>query len=76
MTRNKQVLAHLKVYLLKGKKITSNQALSMWRTSRLSEYIRRLRSDYGMKIYTEMIECNGDVFASYSIRKPKKVFHS
>lgn len=73
--KEKQVLPRLKAWLLQGKKITHNQALSMWKTNRLAEYIRRLRES-GLTIYTEMKQDKGDVYGVYSINKPKKVFHS
>lgn len=68
----KDVLGHLKVHLLQGKTITQNQALKMWRTSRLATYVLRLRKQ-GMNIITTMRHENGDSFAEYSIPKRTKV---
>ena len=66
--KQKQVKARLKVHLLKGKSVTSNQALAMWHTSRLAVYINRLRDD-GMKIVTEIVKDKrtGDVFGKYKL---------
>lgn len=72
----KQVLPKLKVWLLEGKTITQNQALKLWRTSRLAVYIFRLRKDYGMKINTEIKYSGNDQYACYSLVKRKKVFQS
>jgi len=72
--KEKQILARLKIWLFKGKSITSNQALALWKTNKLPEYIRRLRNK-GIKIYTEMkLSNSGDVYGQYSIKKPKKIF--
>jgi hypothetical protein len=71
--KQKQVLARLKIWLLEGKTITHNECLRMWRSSRLAEYIRRLRHDHQMKISTTMIRENGDVFGRYQlVTKEKK----
>jgi hypothetical protein len=73
--KEKQVLAHLKIWLLKGGTITHNQAQKMWRTNRLSEYIRRLRHGYHqMKIgMTWITDENGDRYGQYKLEvKPKK----
>lgn len=73
MTKGKQVEAHLKVHLLQGKTITHNEALSLWRTNRLAEYVRRLRVD-GMKIRTEMVTNDfGDVYGVYSLESKPKI---
>lgn len=71
-TNGKQVKARLKVHLLQGKSITPNQALRMWRTSRLATYVLRLRHE-GMDIITTMKTENGDTFAEYSLAKRPKV---
>lgn len=71
MKKQKQVKGHLKAWLLMGKSITSNQALKMWRTSRLAVYINRLRNE-GMKIVTEMVTSRGDQYAKYFIPKTRK----
>lgn len=52
--KQKQVLAHLKIWLLRGRKITHNQALKMWRTNRLAVYIQRLRKNHQLRITTEL----------------------
>jgi hypothetical protein len=73
--KQKQVLAHLKIWLLQGKTITQSQALKMWKTSRLAAYVYRLRHGYHqMKIAKTMIyEKNGDQYAKYKLEvKPKK----
>jgi hypothetical protein len=70
--KEKQVLAHLKVWLLQGKKITQAQALKMFRTSRLAVYIHRLRRRYRMDIKTEIRHKGDDVFAEYSLVIPVK----
>jgi hypothetical protein len=64
--KNKDVKNRLKQYLLKGGKITHNQALKWYRTNRLAVYIQRLR-DTGMRntLKTKMIYRNGDCFAQY-----------
>lgn len=77
--KEKQVLAHLKIWLLQGKTITQSQALKMWKTSRLAAYIYRLRHGYHqMQIAKTMIyEKNGDQYAKYHLesRPKKKVNH-
>lgn len=69
----KNVQAHLKIWLLQGKSITHNQAQKMWGTNRLSEYIRRLRHDEGMNIVTERKIENGSLFGVYRLVKKEKV---
>lgn len=61
---NKNVEARLKIWLLRGKEITHNQALRLFGTNRLAEFIRRLRKK-GLKIKTELISENGDVYGVY-----------
>lgn len=62
---NKDVVAHLKIWLLSGKRITHNQAQRLWKTNRLAEFIRRLRRDHGMKIITELVSENGSTYGLY-----------
>lgn len=69
--KGKQIEAHLRIWLLQGKKITFPEAWRMWRTTRLSEYIRRCRNA-GLNIITEMVTQNGDTFAVYYLEKKKK----
>lgn len=71
-TSKKDVVAHLKIWLLQGKSITHNQALKLWRTNRLAEYIRRLR-DSGMKIETVLESENGDTYGVYRLKQTRKV---
>jgi hypothetical protein len=72
--KEKQVLAHLKIWLLKGKTITHNQAQKMWRSNRLSEYVSRLRHGYHqMQIsMTWITEKNGDRYGQYKLEVKKK----
>lgn len=46
--------ARIKVKLLSGVRIRTQDGWTMFRTTRLSEYIRRLRKD-GVNIITEMV---------------------
>lgn len=69
--KEKQVLAHLKAWLLQGKEVTSNEALRMWRTNRISEYVRRLRAT-GMNIETIMHYNGCESYGSYKLIIPKK----
>lgn len=57
--KQKQVLAHLKIWLLLGKKITHNQAQKKWGTNRLAEFIRRLRHDHQLRITTDRVGPDG-----------------
>lgn len=66
--KGKQVEHNLRLHLSQGHKITHNQALLLWKTNRLAEYVRRLRVA-GMDIKTEMVSENGDVFGVYYIAK-------
>lgn len=43
-------------WLLKGKTITSMQAIDMFRCTRLAEVIHRLRNEYGMIIKSNLIK--------------------
>lgn len=71
-TKGRQIEARLKVWLLQGNKITFPEAWRMYKTNRLSEYIRRLRVA-GLPIKTEMVTENGDTFAVYYLEKKPKV---
>lgn len=71
--RQKDFKAKVKYHLLQGKTITHNQALRMWRCSRLSSCIHRLRRDDNMKIITTMRKEDGIEFAEYSLAKKPKV---
>lgn len=68
----KNILPHLKAWLLQGKSITQLQALKLWRTTRLAVYVFRLRDEYKMNIHTEMVRSNGEQYACYSLVIPKK----
>lgn len=70
--KEKNVEAHLKVWLLQGREITHNQAQKMWGTNRLAEYIRRLRVE-GMDIEMKMTNFNGDVYGVYRLKSKPKV---
>lgn len=73
MKVKKDIEPRIKTRLLQGHSITHNQALSLYGTSRLSEYIRRLRAK-GMNIKTEMCTApNGDQYGVYSLVIPEKV---
>lgn len=61
---NKNVEARLKIWLLRGREITHNQALRLFGTNRLAEFIRRLRKK-GLKIKTELVSEDGDVYGVY-----------
>ena len=69
--KKKNVEAHLKIWLMKGREITHNEAQKMWGTNRLAEFIRRLRAQ-GMEIEMRMTNFNGDVYGVYRmVQKPK-----
>ena len=68
----KNVEAHLKIWLLEGRQISSKMAWQRWGTSRLAEYIRRLRND-GMDIKMKMVEEDGDRFGLYFIEQKPKI---
>jgi hypothetical protein len=70
---NKNVTAHLKIWLLSGKRITHNQAQRLWKTNRLAEFIRRLRRDHGMKIVTELVSEDGSTYGVYYLEQKEKV---
>lgn len=71
-SRSNRVLPRLKVHLLKGKTITGLEALEMFGTMRLAEFIRKLRHDHFMPIETKMVSENGKHFAEYFLPKSKK----
>lgn len=54
MTNTDQFKARIKVKLLSGTKIRTEDGWLMFRTTRLSEYIRRLRKE-GLNILTDMV---------------------
>jgi len=59
--------ARIKIWLLRGRKLTNAIAIKQWKCYRLSEYIRRLRND-GLSIKTTMIHnTNGTCFAVYNL---------
>lgn len=56
----------IKKHLTSGRSLTSLQALRLYRTIRLPEYIRRLRVA-GMRITMTRIQGNGKWWGKYSI---------
>lgn len=71
--KQSQVLPKLKIHLLRGKTITALQALQLFGTMRLAEYIRILRHDHKLKIETKMVEENGKHFAEYWLPRQERV---
>lgn len=71
-TKQKNVEAHLKVWLLEGKTITHNQAQKMWGTNRLAVYVQRLR-DKGLDIKMTRETFHGDAFGVYRMDQKQKV---
>jgi hypothetical protein len=70
----KDVLAHLKVWLMHGKTITHNNAQQMWGTNRLAEFIRRLRNaPHFMNIECEMKSYADGNYGEYKLVIKKKV---
>jgi len=70
MSRNpKQVKAHLKIWLLRGRSITQLQAFRLWKTTRLASYIFRLRDKgRGLKIKTTIVNAGTDSsYAKYKL---------
>lgn len=58
----------IKQHLESGKSLTTLQALSKFKTYRLSEYVRRLRNS-GMNIVTDrMTTKEGKVYGKYSVK--------
>jgi hypothetical protein len=70
--KKKDVLPHLKVWLLQGKSITHNEAQKLWGTNRIAEYVRRLRKE-GMKIETVLESKDGDTYGRYRLKQSPKV---
>jgi ABC-type enterochelin transport system ATPase subunit len=70
--KEKHVEPRLLLWLQSGKTITSNEALTVFETNRISEYVARLRKK-GHKIETKMVIENGSIFGRYSMPKEKKV---
>lgn len=65
MKKGPQHKPRIKIWLLRGRKLTNAIAIKQWKCYRLSEYIRRLRND-GMRIKTTMIQnANGTCYAVY-----------
>jgi hypothetical protein len=64
LTKKEQVKKHL----IKRKSITSWDAITMYKATRLADIIFRLR-DEGMNIKTEMIYKDGMNFAKYIYKK-------
>jgi hypothetical protein len=56
----------LESWLLKGKTITSLQALNKWGCMRLSARINELRNA-GFPILTDSVKQNGKIFARYRL---------
>lgn len=71
--KKKNVLPRLKTHLLQGKSITHIEALRMFGTNRLAEYIRILRHEHKMKIECVYVnDDNGNVYGLYRlVQKPK-----
>jgi len=55
--KSPQNKARIKIWLLRGRKLTQAIAIKEWKCYRLSEYIRRLRKD-GFRITTEIKKNN------------------
>jgi hypothetical protein len=70
--KEKNVEAHLKVHLLRGKSISHNQAQRLFGTNRLAEYIRRLRAK-GMKITMKMEDDGDSRYGVYRLEKTEVV---
>lgn len=65
-------LAKVKLHLLQGKSLTSWQAITWWRNTRLSAYIHKLKREHRLPIESEDIKKDGKVYSRYFIpRKPK-----
>jgi len=65
MKDKKELKKKLRLHLMKGGRVSSNQALRWWRTNRIAIYVCRLRKE-GLKITTKMVSKNGDTYAVYS----------
>jgi len=65
--KSPQFKPRIKVWLLRGRTLTQQKAITLWKCYRLSVYIRRLRQD-GMKIKTEMVyNKDGTQYGKYSL---------
>lgn len=72
--KKKNVLPRLKTHLLLGKSITHMDALRMFGTNRLAEFIRQLRHDHKMKIECVYVnDDNGKVYGLYRLAQKPKV---
>lgn len=68
MTKTAQHKARVKIWLLRGRKLTQAIAIKQWKCHRLSEYIRRLRKD-GLSISTTMVyNKNGTCYGVYKLK--------
>lgn len=67
MSKEKQVKARLKVWLLRGNSITALQAWKKFKTNRLAVYIQRLRDD-GLNIETRTVQFGEDRYAQYTLK--------
>lgn len=70
--KKKNVLPRLKTHLLQGKSITHIEALRMFGTNRLAEFIRQLRHDHGLNIEMTWVVRNGSRFGEYRLAKKKR----
>ena len=67
--KTKDVLPKLRTHLASGRKITSNQALRLFGTSRLASYILRLRKERRLNSETETVkDKSGDTFGRYFVK--------
>lgn len=63
--KSPQHKARIKIWLLRGRKLTQAIAIEQWKCYRLSEYIRRLRKD-GFRIDMELkYNSNGTCYGVY-----------
>lgn len=69
----KQIIPHLKVWLLLGKSISQREAIKKWNAYRLSHSIFILRTKFGMNIQTTMKTTRDSVYAEYRLVKPKPI---
>lgn len=63
----KDIKESVKKHLLKGRSLTSLQALRLFGTMRLASYVNRLRHDDGYVIKMEMIRKGQKQFAKYHL---------
>ena len=67
-------IANVKAYLKEGKPITSWDAISLFRCTRLSAVIFYLKEKYGMNISSEMVyEEDGKRYAKYTLRANENI---